>query len=152
MDDLLHNSMKTIAKNHKLAIVQELNKRQDRMKEQLKKQKEQEEAKRLRKEKRAALREKHRLGQLKDIIQAEVMKQAILEEFNTKLKIYDIKDPASTNDGIIIIGGLLGELIITFTCLLDFILATPSNENFQFTSETVEAYLTDLLCADDSHF
>ena len=74
MDDLLNSSMKNIAKSHKMAIVQELNKRQERMKEQLKKQKEQEEAKRLRKEKRAALREKHRLGQLKDIIQAEVMK------------------------------------------------------------------------------
>ena len=80
------------------------------------------------------------------------MKQAVLEEFSSKMKIYDIKDPACTNDGIIIIGGFIGELIITFTCLLDFILATPSNENFQFTPDTMEAYLTDLLCADDSHF
>lgn len=130
LDELLSNSMKNISKNHKMAIVQELNKRQEKQKEELKKQKEQEEAKRQRKEKRAALREQHRLGILKDLIQAECMKQAVLEDFSTKMKIYDIKDPASTNDGIIIIGGLLGELIITFTCLLDFILATPSNENF----------------------
>lgn len=116
------------------------------------KQKEQEEAKRQRKEARAALREKHRLGLLKEVIQNEIMKQAVLEEYNTKLKIYDVKDPASSNDGIIVIGGLIGELIISFTCLLDFILATPSNENFQFSVETIEAYLMDLLCAEDSHF
>lgn len=36
MDDILHNSMKSIAKTHKLAIVQELNKRQERMKEAMK--------------------------------------------------------------------------------------------------------------------
>ena len=75
-----------------------------------------------------------------------------MEEYNTKLKIYDVKDPASSNDGIIVIGGLIGELIISFTCLLDFILATPSNENFQFSVETIEAYLMDLLWAEDSHF
>jgi hypothetical protein len=44
------------------------------MKEEMLKQKEQEEAKRQRKEARAALREKHRLGLLKEVIQNEIMK------------------------------------------------------------------------------
>jgi hypothetical protein len=41
------------------------------------------------------------------------------------IKIYDIKDNDAKKDGIIVIGGLMGELIITFTCLLDYILANP---------------------------
>jgi hypothetical protein len=41
------------------------------------------------------------------------------------MKVYDVRDPTGTDDGIIIIGGLVGELIITFTCLLDYILASP---------------------------
>lgn len=42
----------------------------------------------------------------------------------------------------------MGELIITFTCLLDYILANPQNANFQFTPETVEAFLKDLLLTE----
>ena len=43
------------------------------------------------------------------------------------------------------IGGFVGELIITFTCLNDYILANPQNQNFMFTTDAVEAYLKDLL-------
>lgn len=39
----------------------------------------------------------------------------------------------------------MGELIITFTCLLDYILANPQNQNFNFTVEAIEAFLKDLL-------
>lgn len=68
------------------------------------------------------------------------------------MKIYDVKDPAATDDGIIVIGSIIGELVITFTCLLDYILASPANQNFMFTVESIEAYLADLLCSDDSTF
>lgn len=72
------------------------------------------------------------------------------EDYSQKMKIYDVKDAAATDDGIIVIGGIIGELVITFTCLLDYILASPSNQNFMFTVESIEAYLADLICADDS--
>ena len=74
------------------------------------------------------------------------------EDYSQKMKIYDVKDAAATDDGIIVIGGIIGELVITFTCLLDYILASPSNQNFMFTVESIEAYLADLICADDSQF
>jgi hypothetical protein len=49
-----------------------------------------------------------------------------LEEFNpSTTKVYDIRDPEAKRDGFFVIGGLVGELIITFTCLLDYILANP---------------------------
>jgi hypothetical protein len=50
---------------------------------------------------------------------------AVLEEYNAKMKIYDVRDPTTSDDGIIIIGGFIGELIVTFTCVLDYILASP---------------------------
>jgi hypothetical protein len=64
------------------------------------------------------------------------------------VKVYDIRDPEAKKDGIIVIGGLIGEIIVTFTCLLDYILANPQNANFQFTPETVEAFLKDLLITE----
>jgi hypothetical protein len=36
-----------------------------------------------------------------------------------------VRSPLATNDGVIVIGGFVGELIITFTCMLDYILASP---------------------------
>lgn len=89
---------------------------------------------------------------LKDQVQKEVRGQAQLEEFTPKLRVYDVKDPVAGNDGIIIIGGVIGELIITFTCLLDYILASPQNQSFLFTGEVIENYLYDLLCGEESQF
>jgi len=68
------------------------------------------------------------------------------------MKVYDVRDPNGTDDGIIIIGGLIGELIITFTCLLDYILASPQNQNFFFSDESIEQFLNDLFGGDDSQF
>ena len=152
MDEILNDSMKKLSRTHKQAMVTEINKRQEKKKELLRKKREEEEAQRKRKEKRAALRERHRLGLLKDQVQKEIRGQAQLEEYTSKLRVYDVKDPAAGNDGIIIIGGVIGELIITFTCLLDYILASPQNQSFLFTAEVIENYLYDLLCGDDSKF
>ena len=72
-----------------------------------------------------------------------------LEDFNpATTKVYDIRDPEAKRDGIYVIGGLIGELIITFTCLLDYILANPQNTNFSFTTEAIEAFLKDLLIVE----
>ena len=38
-------------------------------------------------------------------------------DYNTKMKIYDVRDPATANDGIVVIGGFVGELLISFTCI-----------------------------------
>jgi hypothetical protein len=68
------------------------------------------------------------------------------------MKVYDVRDPNTQNDGIIIIGGFVGELIISFTCLLDYILASPHHQNFFFSVEMIEAFLVDLLGQDDSQW
>ena len=94
-----------------------------------------EEEKMKRKEKRNALREENRLDKLKENILKSVIQTATFEDFAPKHKVYDLRDPLSSNDGIIIIGGFVGEIIITFTCLLDFICSNPNHQNFTFTAD-----------------
>jgi hypothetical protein len=65
-------------------------------------------------------------------VQHSIINVANLEEYNPQVKVYDVRDPHGRKDGIFLIGGFIGELIITFTCLLDYILANPQNQNFQF--------------------
>lgn len=58
-------------------------------------------------------------------IQSEIIMNGGVEEYTPQLKIYDVRDNQGKKDGIFLIGGFVGELIITFTCLLDYILANP---------------------------
>ena len=104
-------------------------------KEELRKNREMEEERRRRKEKRNALREKYRLDLLKESIMTNVIKTANYDEFTPKHRVYDVRDPLASSDGIIIIGGFIGEIIITFTCLLDFICSNPNHQSFTFTAD-----------------
>jgi len=67
----------------------------------------------------------------------------------TTMKVYDVRDPATSNDGIVLVGGFVGELIITFTCLLDFILADPKHQSFIFSGEMMEQFLIDMLSTEE---
>ena len=53
---------------------------------------------------------------------------------------------------MVLVGGFVGELIITFTCLLDYILASPQNQNFIFSVEMMESFLRELLGMEDTQF
>ena len=59
-----------------------------------------------------------------------------------------MRDPSAAK-GMFLIGGFVGELIITFTCLLDYILANPQNQNFQFSFEAIQAYLKELMLTEN---
>ena len=104
----------------------------------MRKKKEEEDAKKRRKDKRAALRERDRLSKLKQQIIDTVITPAVQSDYVTTMKIYDVRDPATANDGIVLIGGFVGELIISFTCLLDYILADPKHQQFLFNGEMME--------------
>ena len=93
----------------------------------MKKKRMEEEAKKQRKQRRANLREQKRLTELKEKVQREIVMNKSDEEYTPKHKVYDIRDPNASSDGIIIIGGFVGELILTWTCLLDFIFANPAH-------------------------
>lgn len=40
-------------------------------------------------------------------------------------------------------GGFVGELLIVFTALYDYILANPASNEFKFTTDAVEKFLVD---------
>lgn len=82
----------------------------------------------------------------------EVVNAARKEEYNSKMQIYDVRDTQSTDDGVILIGGFVGELIISFTCMLEYIMASPQNQSFKFTPETIEKFVRELLLADSGSF
>lgn len=65
IDEYLSESMRSVAMNHKQSIVKELNRQQEKKKEELRAKKEAEDAKKRRKDKRNALRERDRLSKLK---------------------------------------------------------------------------------------
>lgn len=149
LDNLLNFCMRAQSRQHREAMIKEYKRREENKKELQRQQREKEEQKRIRKEQRAALRERHRIGILMEKITGSTLASAAFEEYAAaNTRIYDIRDPEAKKDGIIVIGGFMGELIITFTCLLDYILANPQNANFQFTIETVEAFLKDLLLTE----
>ena len=149
LDSLLNFCMRAQSRTHREAMIKEYKRREENKKEAQRLQREKEEQKRVRKEQRAALRERHRIGLLMERVQTNTLATAVYEEFTpAAVKVYDIRDPEAKKDGIIVIGGLIGEIIVTFTCLLDYILANPQNANFQFTPETVEAFLKDLLITE----
>ena len=108
--------------------MKEINKRSEKKKEELRKKKEEEDAKKRRKDKRAALRERDRLGKLKQSIMDTVITPAVQTDYTPSMRIYDVRDPTTAADGVVLIGGFVGEMIITFTCLLDFILADPKHQ------------------------
>lgn len=149
LDEFLGDSMRHAALNHKQSIVKEQQKRAEKEKEERRKKKEEEDAKRRRKDRRAALRERDRLAKLKQQITELVITPAEQQDYSTKMKIYDVRNPNATNDGIVIIGGFVGELIISFTCMLDYILADPKHQNFFFSGEMIENFLIDMFNNDD---
>lgn len=47
--------------------------------------------------------------------------------------------------GVYVIGGFAGELILTFSALYDYILANPGTNNFRFTDIGVQDFLKEIL-------
>lgn len=138
LDQILNERMTLMSKSHKAAIIKEQNRRAEKKKLELQLKLQEEDERRLRKEKRAALREEHRLNNLQESLITQMIQNAELQEYTPRMKIYDIRDPAASSEGIILIGGFVGELILTLTCLLDYILASPQNQNFVFTRDLID--------------
>jgi hypothetical protein len=127
-DNFLSLSMRGSCRHHKEAIHNEYKRREEKKREEFRIQKEKEEEKRKLREDRAAARERARVASLRDRIHIQNMMPAQIEEtYLPSMRIYDVRDPEATKDGVHFIGGLVGELLITFTCLFDYILANPQN-------------------------
>ena len=152
MDDILNDSMASISLLHKQSIVREQNKRQEARKKQMEKEREEEQERNKRRKIRQAKREKKRIGGLQKSILDDIVGNARPEEYNIKMKVYDVRNKETTDDGIILIGGIVAELCITFSVLIDYIQANPSSQGFMFTKDMILQYLTDLLSNDDNAY
>jgi predicted ribosome quality control (RQC) complex YloA/Tae2 family protein len=73
LDSLLNYCMRNQAKSHRDSMVKEYKRREEKKKEEMRMQREREEQKRKRKEDRAAARERHRIAQLLDRIQTNII-------------------------------------------------------------------------------
>lgn len=150
MNDILHATASKIARNHKASIMREIKRKED---EELRKKKEERdriEATKLRKERRNALREAYGLKKLTNNLLNSVVNNCAKQEYNTNMIVYDVREYHPIRDpGVSVIGGFVGELIIVFTALYDFMLSNPSTAEFRFTAEAIEKFLVDWMKEND---
>jgi hypothetical protein len=130
IDNFLSQSLREKSELHSQAIKKEYSRKAEKKRVEDEARKKAAEDKAERKRKRAELREKARINNFFEKINAVSLQSQGLEEYATSMKVYDVRDPKSTKEGLHLIGGFAGELIITFTCLLDYILANPANQGF----------------------
>jgi hypothetical protein len=128
LDSFLSISLRGNSKFHKESIHKEYKRREEKKREEFRIQKEREEQKRRQKEERARAREKLRVNNLLDKVSSTVVNGAnVIEGYEPKIPIYDVRDPNGSGNGIFLVGGFTGELMLTLQCLYDYILANPQN-------------------------
>jgi hypothetical protein len=80
----------------------------------------------LRKERRNALREAHKLGKMQECIKDDIFVPATRGEYQPSTRISDVREyNPDALAGVSVLGGLTAELIYTFTGLYDWISANP---------------------------
>lgn len=105
-------------------------------------------AKAARKRHRAMLREKRRIELLTNQIMETNIKEAQPKEATDipNLPVFDIRDHQSLAEPCIVcIGGMVGELIISFTCMLEYIQSTPELSGFRFRPDMLEKFIKEVL-------
>ena len=102
------------------------------------------EATKLRKERRNALREAFALRKLTNNFMNNVVIPAQKTEYTPALTVYDIREyHPSRDNGVFVIGGFIGELLLVFTALYDYMLSNPANAEFKFSNDAIEKFLVD---------
>ena len=148
-DDIDGFNMQTLrgtSRSHKDAILKEKKRISEKRDEERRIQKEKEEAKSKRREARAAERERRWIMALRNGIIADLINPAtVADSYKPEQWVFDVRDPSATDGSIHVIGGFVSEFLLTFTCLHDYIMANPSNANFEFTPAVIKTFLKDLL-------
>ena len=117
IDSFIMMTLRSNARLHKQSIQKEYKRREEKKRIEFKIQKEKEEARRRRRELRAAARERARILELKKRVVTEIVEPSKIEDkFDPeKMRIYDVMDPEGNEEGIYLIGGLMAEIMTTFT-------------------------------------
>ena len=70
----------------------------------------------------------------------------VVDTFNpSNHRIVDVRDPSHEEGQVFVIGGVVSELLITLTCLHDYIMANRANSEFSFNKDNLQPFLKDLL-------
>lgn len=151
VDGLIMMILRGNAREHKQSIQKEYKRREEKKRLEFIAQKKKDEERRKRREQRAAAREKARVLELhKKVISSTIEPSKVEEKFEPdKMRVFDVRDPEGTGDGIYLIGGMVVEIMTTFTCLLDYIQANPQNQNFRFSYDSLIEYLKGLLLGNN---
>jgi hypothetical protein len=100
------------------------------------------EATRIRKERRNALREAYSLHKLTDTLTTSIIAAAARQEYTPSVAIYDIREYHPQREvGVCVLGGFIGELLLTINALNDYIMSNPHLVEFKLTSEQIEKFL-----------
>jgi len=150
MNDVLHATASKIARNHKSSIMREIKRQEEAALQKKKEERDRVEATKLRKERRNALREAYGLRKLTDTLLNNVINTCQKSEYSPAMTVYDVREYHPTREnGCSVIGGFVGELLIVFTALYDYMLSNPSTAEFRFTTEAIEKFLVDWMKESD---
>jgi hypothetical protein len=106
----------------------------------------------MRREHRRCLREQLRIREMQDKI-LDVIDFAEKTEYNSHLMVSDIRDYNTEQEfpdikKVNVIGGFVGELILTFNAINTYITSNPATADFKFTHDSMEKFLGDIFCDD----
>ena len=136
--------MKSSTNRHKAAILAEMRRREQNLKDAAKAKKEKELATSRRKEKRRAMREVKRIGELQQNILTHITEPAQKRDFKADIPVFDIRT-YTDKEGLFVIGGYFGELLITLSAIIEAL----DNKDFSFSSELLNRYLSEVICDSD---
>ena len=156
--------------DHKKAIKNEMNRREKnkleaiQLAEQIKRETEE------RKTRRANLREKLRIHKIEQVLLKDIIGPAPLNEWKPNIPILDVrhyvsevpyetnisgasaKSPSHGPSGCVyLLGGMIGEIIVTLNCLQEVIRAKPDQGSFAFTQQDLENFFMQVFAPDQGY-
>jgi hypothetical protein len=110
------------------------------------------EAQAMRREHRRCLREQLRIKGMQDKI-LDLVDFADKTEYHSQLMVSDIREYSTEQEypdikTVHVIGGFVGELILTLNAINTYITSNPSTPDFKFTHDSMEKFLGDIFCDD----
>lgn len=74
----------------------------------------------------------------------QVLAQSQKLEYIPSINVYDLREYHPTREvGVCVLGGFIGELLLTFNALNDYILSNPNLSEFKLTADKIEPFLVD---------
>ena len=121
IEETLSTGLTNRAMNHKKAIQNEMQRREDNKNEKRRLEEEAARAKERRRERRMCLKEQKRIGELQEILMITVIPGAEQREYSVNTPIYDVREYGDLPSGIYTLGGFIGELMISLHGLHEFL-------------------------------